>query len=348
MVLALTALVVGGCGWIDDGDGDEAAPTTTTTAPAPPGLSQLPEVVADVSPSVVVVRAGPGEGSGVVWGGDGRIVTNDHVVATGGGSVTVVLADGSELPAEVVATDPYTDLALLQVDRTGLPVLDLADAVPEIGTPVVAIGNPLGFENTVSMGVISGARRSIPGAAGISPALVDLVQTDAAISPGNSGGALVDLDGRLVGITVAYLPPQATGAVSIGFAIPVPTVADVVDELVTRGRAVHAFAGFQLGPVTPRLARAYGLPEDGVIIGQVVAGAPADEAGLSAGDVIVGVEGEEVDGPESVLAAIRRAEPGDPLLLEVLPGGDEPAEAVRLDLAERPPPGGRPDDGGSP
>jgi S1-C subfamily serine protease len=136
---------------------------------------------------------------------------------------------------------------------------------------------------------------------------------------------------------VAYLPPQGTGAVSIGFAIPVSTVVDVVEELATTGRAVHAFAGVQLAPVTPRLAEAYGLPERGAVVLEVVPDSPASAAGLEGGDVVVGVDGSDVAGPETVLTAIRRSEPGDRLELRVrAPGGEE--RTVVLELAERPPP----------
>ncbi len=342
-VLALTGLQ--GCAWFDDDDATDSTTVTTTPITAPqneagvpddlpePGLASVPDLVETVSPAVVAIRTSFSEGSGVIWQSDGVVVTNDHVVA-GASDVQVVLANGTAVAAEVQATDPLTDLAVLRVDRTDLPVLERSSESPGVGTPVVAVGNPLGFANSVSIGIISGERRSLPGAARISPALVDLLQTDAAISPGNSGGALVGLDGRLVGITVAYLGPGQTGAVSIGFAIPVTTVTDVVQQLIENGEVVHAFAGLQLRPVTPELARAFDLPARAALVGEVVVGGPAAAAGLRAGDVVVGVDGEPVDSPEDVLAAIRRRRPGDEMELTIQRNGAEREFTLVLDARE--------------
>src|SRR6056297_1310403 len=338
-VVALTGLQ--GCALFDD---DDAADTTTPDTAEPPtgeageisatGLPAIPAVVETVSPAVVAIRTSFSQGSGVIWQSDGIVVTNDHVV-TGASDVQVVLADGTAVDAQIQATDPFTDLAVLQIDRTDLPVVERSSDAPGVGTAVVAVGNPLGFENSVSVGIISGERRSLPGAAQISPALVDLLQTDAAISPGNSGGALVDLDGRLVGITVAYLGPGQTGAVSIGFAIPITTVTDVVEQLIETGEVVHAFAGLQLRPVTPELARAFDLPQRAALIGEVVAGGPAAAAGLRAGDVVVGVDGRPVTSPEDVLAAIRRRDPGDEMELTVQRNGAEREITLVLDVRSR-------------
>ncbi|HSL57135.1 MAG TPA: trypsin-like peptidase domain-containing protein [Acidimicrobiales bacterium] len=335
LLVALAVLALAGC----SSSNDDTATGSGADAPAEPSaaVDRVPGVVQDVAPSVVVIQTGEGAGSGVVWSADGSLVTNAHVVGDRR-EVTVLFADGEQRRAEVVATDVFTDLALLRVDRTGLPEIARADEVPPVGTGVVAIGSPLGFQNTVSVGVISGERRSIPGSAAVTPALVDLLQTDAAISPGNSGGALVDLDGRLVGIAVAYLPPQATGAVSIGFAIPVPTVVDVIGQLAADGRAVHAFAGLQLAPVTPRMAEAFDLPAAGALVGEVVPDGPADRAGIEPGSVIVAVDGSMVRGPEDVLAAIRRADPGDELAVTLAGQGEAVDRDVTIELVERPSP----------
>src|SRR6056297_2712236 len=338
-VVALTGLQ--GCALFDD---DDAADTTTPDTAEPPtgeageisatGLPAIPAVVETVSPAVVAIRTSFSQGSGVIWQSDGIVVTNDHVV-TGASDVQVVLADGTAVDAQIQAADPFTDLAVLQIDRTDLPVVERSSDAPGVGTAVVAAGNPLGFENSVSVGIISGERRSLPGAAQISPALVDLLQTDAAISPGNSGGALVDLDGRLVGITVAYLGPGQTGAVSIGFAIPMTTVTDVVEQLIETGEVVHAFAGLQMRTVTPELARAFDLPLRAALIAEVVPGGPAATAGLRAGDVVVGVDGEPVDSPEDVLTAIRRRDPGDEMELTVRRNGAERDFTLVLDTRNR-------------
>ena len=325
---------------------------TTTTVPAttsvpddlrPPdgvgGLELVPELVRRVEPSIVailVTRAGvqDGEGSGVIVRSEGVIVTNNHVVA-GATDVTVALADGTQLPATVEATDPVSDLAIVRVDRDGLPAVELAEGYPEIGQLAVAVGNPLGFENTVTAGIISGLGRSIPASAAQGgQSLVDLVQTDAAISPGNSGGALIGPDGRLVGINVAYIPPAA-GAVSLGFAIPAPTVRDVVDELLEDGTAEHAYIGVQLATVTPQAAEQLGLAVDsGAAVLSVEPGSPADVAGLQQGDVITGIDGEEVRDLQGLLTQLRRYDPGDAAELTVV--GEDGDERVPIEFATRP------------
>ena len=160
------------------------APTTATS-----DWERIPDIVAAVEPSVTSIVQANGEGSGVVWNDEGVIVTNNHVVE-GVDQVTVVYADGKRADGRVLATDPLSDLAIVRTDRTDAPPARFATEVPPVGSLAIAIGNPLGFENSATAGIISGSQRSIPGSASQSPALVDLIQTDAAISPGNSGGAL--------------------------------------------------------------------------------------------------------------------------------------------------------------
>jgi len=286
------------------------------------GLELVPELVRRVEASIVAVlvtRGGveSGEGSGVIVRSEGVIVTNNHVVS-GGTDITVALADGSQLPATLEATDPLSDLAILRIDRDGLPAMELADRYPEIGQLAVAVGNPLGFENTVTAGIISGLGRSIPASAAQGgQSLVDLIQTDAAISPGNSGGALIGSDGRLVGINVAYIPPAA-GAVSLGFAIPSPTVSDVVDELLVDGTAEHAYMGVQMATVTAQAADQLGLSVDsGAAVLFTEAGSSAEEAGLREGDVITAIDGAVVRDLPSLLTRLRRYDPGDTARLAV-------------------------------
>jgi len=288
------------------------------------------DVYRRLEPSVVSVRVraavAGGEGSGVVIR-PRRIVTNDHVVA-GVDRAEVALASGERLPARVVGRDPRTDLAVLAVDRD-LPPARLADGLPAVGAPAIAIGNPLGFEGSVTAGIVSGLERSIPSG-GTTPALVNLIQTDAAISPGNSGGALVGHDGRVMGINVAYIPPQA-GSVSIGFAIPAPTVRDVVAQLVEDGTVEHAYLGVQLRPLTPAVAEQLGVDvPEGAVVADVTADGPAAAAGLRPGDVIVGAAGEPVASVEDVLAEIRRRRPGDALRLELSRDGRRSVATVRL------------------
>lgn len=321
---------------VDEDDDTPGAATTTVPAEAPPpiessvsggdaltDLELIPELVRQVEASIVAVlvttRAGveSGEGSGVIVRSEGVIVTNNHVVA-GGTDITVALADGSQLPATLEATDPLSDLAILRIDRDGLPAMELADRYPEIGELAVAVGNPLGFENTVTAGIISGLGRSIPASAAQGgQSLVDLIQTDAAISPGNSGGALIGSDGRLVGINVAYIPPAA-GAVSLGFAIPSPTVSDVVGELLEDGTAEHAYMGVQMATVTAQAADQLGLTIDsGAAVLSAEAGSPAEEAGLREGDVITAIDGAVVRDLPGLLTRLRRYDPGDKARLTV-------------------------------
>jgi serine protease DegQ len=296
-------------------------------------FARIPEIVRMVQPSVVAVLTDVGEGSGVVWRKDGLIVTNHHVVA-GASTVELAFADGKRNPAQVLATDELTDLALLRSERGDLPEAVFASALPVVGELAIAIGNPLGFENTVTAGVISGLHREIPGAAALAPALVDLIQTDAAISPGNSGGALVGGDGEVVGINVAYIPPQL-GALSIGFAIPSPTVRDVVGQLLENGTVRHPFIGIQTAPLTPEIARLLQVEADGgVLVLEVVPGGPAEQAGMRPGDVIMSVDGEPVDSVEAFLGALRARHPGDHLEVEVLRNGQP--QAFDVILAERP------------
>lgn len=326
-LVALLALAPSACRDSENG----ATGSAPTTAPlATSGFAAIPGIVAEVEPSVVAVLTDLGEGSGVVWNAEGLVLTNHHVVVDAR-SIELAFADGERAPAEVVATDPLTDLALLRTERRDLPAATFADDLPVIGEMAIAIGNPLGFENTVTAGIISGLHRSIPGSALQTQALVDLLQTDAAISPGNSGGALVDGDGEVVGINVAYIPPQAR-AVSLGFAIPAPTVTDAARQLLETGSVRHAFFGIQPGPLTPQVARLLDVDVDGgVLVLDVVEEGPAEMAGIRPGDVIVTVDGTEVDAVESFLGELRRQEPGDRLRIGLVREDERLEVTVVLD-----------------
>jgi serine protease DegQ len=283
---------------------------------------QIPAIVAEVEPSVVSVLRADAEGSGVVWSADGIIVTNNHVVE-GVTKVKIAFADGTRVDGDVVATDPLSDLAVVRAARTNLPAATFADQLPPVGSLAIAIGNPLGFENSVTAGIISGTGRAIPGAAQDAPALIDLVQTDAAISPGNSGGALVGGDGRIIGVNVAYIPPEAS-AVSIGFAIPAPTVKDVVEQLLATGKVLHAYLGVQPAELTPQIAEQFNLSRDtGALVVDVVADGPAGAAGLEAGDVITAIGGVQVNTVEDLLGALRKHRPGEKVDVRIVRGSDE-------------------------
>jgi serine protease DegQ len=211
------------------------------------------DIVNNVQPSVVTVLVDNGLGSGIIYDSNGDIVTNNHVVA-GSLHYTVALATGERLTATLVGTDPQTDIAVVHVDRSSLPPATFASGVPPVGSLAVVIGSPLGFEDTVTAGVISGIGREIPGSASQGTPLVDLIQTDAAISPGNSGGAVVDAAEQVVGMSEAYIPPSV-GAVAIGFAIPAATVTRVADDIIAGQPVQHTYLGIRYGAVTAQVAQ---------------------------------------------------------------------------------------------
>lgn len=332
VLLALTTLMPA-CTGADEVFDDESDDDEGTEA----GLAQVPEIVREVQPVVVAVLVeaprGLGQGSGVIVREDGVIVTNEHVVREAEG-IEVALADGTRLDAELIATDALTDLALLRVDvGRELPTATFADDVPDVGELAVAVGNPLGFENTVTAGVVSGLERDLPAGRQGSTALMGLLQTDAAISPGSSGGALVDAEGEVMGVSVAFIPPE-TGAVSVGFAIPSVVVEEVVDELLTSGEAQHGFLGVQVAPLTPQVAeRLETEASSGAVVLDVVEGSPAEEAGIEAGDVVVEVDGNEVTDVGDFLQVVRRADPGAELMLVVQRDGER--EQLSVTLSER-------------
>jgi serine protease DegQ len=320
--------------------GSGAADTNadSSSSDGPGGLEDVPEIVQDVLPSVVAIlvetEQGTGGGSGVIWSEDGTIVTNDHVVATAT-DVQVVFASGERVDAEVRATDPQTDLAIVQVDRDGLPPATFSDSFPAVGSLAIAMGSPLGFQNTVSAGIISGLHRILPADPGGAALMTDLIQTDAAISPGNSGGALVDGEGEVIGINEAYIPPSS-GAVAIGFAIPAPIVTDTVEELIANGEASHAFLGIQPAPLTPQIAERFNIEtETGVVVLDLVAGSAAEAAGLEPGDVIVLIGDREIAQVEDLFAVIQASDPGETVTVTVLRGGDR--REFDVTFADRPP-----------
>ncbi len=331
-VVVIAAVVVAGCSIGSDDDSQAQQQTTETSTPTTPAqgapsdpFGRIPALVREVQPSVVSVSvqgvAGEGEGSGVIWSDDGTIVTNEHVVADAQ-EVDVVLASGDRIDAEVVTSSTDFDLAVLRVERAGLPAAQFADTLPEVGELAVAIGNPLGFENTVTAGIVSGLHRSIPSG-GLTPALVDLIQTDAPISPGNSGGALVGGDGEVIGINVAYLPPGVTGAVSLGFAIPAPTATQVVQQLLDTGRVELAFLGIRPVQVTDELAERFGLAVDeGVAVTIVEEGSAAARGGIAEGDVIVAFDDEPIATVEDLFGQLRRRRPGEDVVVTVVRDGD--------------------------
>jgi serine protease DegQ len=319
-----------------------AAPTPVVPPPAPPAVSQaltfdrLPDLVARAQPKVVTIfargPAGEGQGSGVIWDREGTIVTNAHVV-DGATSISVALASGDRLAAKLRARDPLSDVAVLTVGRRGLPAATFAKKLPRPGEFALAIGSPLGLENTVTAGIVSGLHRSVPSG-GQTPALVDLIQTDAPISPGNSGGALVNGKGVVIGLNVAYIPPEAR-AVSIGFAIPAPTVSSVVTQLLEAGTVRHAFLGITPAPLTPALAQQFGLTRsEGVLVLEAVPGSGAARAGVQPGDLIVAIERRPVRTVEDLYAELRKHTSGKQIDLTIVTAQKE--RHVAVTLSERP------------
>lgn len=279
----------------------------TAPAPAEPDTG-FADVVDRIGPSVVTVQVGEGVGSGVVLRPD-IVVTNQHVVGRQR-DVTIAYADGARSPGTVLATDTVTDLAVVRTERKDLPVPEFRMELPRPGDRALAIGSPLGFQNSVTAGIISGLHREIPGSAAQTQSLVDLIQTDASISPGNSGGALLDSLGRVVGINEAYIPPTE-GAVSLGFAIPSATVVDVADQLLANGTATHPYLGVSLGRLTPDIRQRLGVRTDhGALLLNVDQAGPAAGTGLRTGDVVVEFAGKDIRAVQDLLSALRQTKPG--------------------------------------
>lgn len=335
------------------GPGTSRTTITVTTGPGPvtAQVSPAEAVAAAVGPSVVNVavegtRPGlggrfSGEGSGVILTSDGMIITNNHVISEDDrpvDTIEVTLATGEKLPATIVGRDPLTDLAVIKVEKPGLPaatfIEDMADV--KIGEYAIAIGSPLGFANSVTLGVVSGLQREIavPAAQG-GQALIDLIQTDAAISPGNSGGALANSAGQVIGINVAYLPPGSTGAQNVGFAIQADLAVSVAQQLIQNGRVSHAYMGVRPVTVTAALQEQFGLSRDsGVLLGQVDPDTPADRAGLRTGDIIIRLDDTVLTSEADLFKFLRKKRPGDIVTVVIDREGRELSLPLRL--GERP------------
>ena len=241
-----------------------------------------------------------GKGSGFIVTKDGYILTNNHVVE-GAEKITVTLLDGRQLKAELIGNDPTFDLAVIKVNSKELPVLPMGDSDQSmVGEWVVAIGNPHGFENSVTAGVISGKNRTLQ-APGVN--FQGFLQTDAAINPGNSGGPLIDLKGEVIGINTAIVP-YAQG---MGFAVPINMAKQVMDDLIKNGEVKHGWLGVAVQGMTPGFAEAYSIPvKEGAVITHVVPDSPADKASLQPGDVIVGIDGKAVKSHQDVVMLVRK------------------------------------------
>jgi S1-C subfamily serine protease len=377
---ALAAGLLAACGGDDDGEDT----TTTTTlggredvvVQASNGEFDPQEVYAEAAPGVVTIRSvfggnsaagilgggrAAGQGSGFVVSDDGEIVTNAHVVtdaqASGGGDINeaqevyVEFPDRNQVPAEIVGFDPFADVALLQVepDDVDLHPLELGSSGDvAVGQPVAAIGSPFGEENSLSIGVVSAAGRSVESLTDFQ--IDDAIQTDAAINPGNSGGPLLDAEGRVLGINQQIR--TASGAdEGVGFAVPVDLIQRSIEQLRDDGDPDYAYIGVTTQALYPQLADRLEVDADtGALIAEVVPGSPADEAGLEGGDqetrfqgaqitvggdVIVSVDGERLVEEADLARFIAAKSPGDTVNLEVI-RDDGDTEDLEVTLGERP------------
>jgi len=362
LVVAAVGLGAIEAGWVGD-DGDSGGATTAPAGQAnlvsneagrsdsggsDDGLS-VGEIYERDAAGVAFIRAGQASGSGFVIDDEGHILTNAHVVE-GAKDITVEVGeDGEQREATLVGADPSSDVALLDVDESDdLTALELGDSgTTEVGDPVVAIGNPFGLDRTVTSGIVSAKQRQIQAPNGFS--ISDVIQTDAAVNPGNSGGPLLDSGGRVIGIN-SQIASTSGANDGVAFAVPIATAKDVVDQLLDGGSVRRAYLGITGGDVTSEVAEALDLTvERGAIVEQVFEGGPAADAGLegsdgqaniagqaipSGGDVITDLNGEPIEGMEEVITAVNTGEPGDELKLTVVRDGDE--KQLTVTLGERP------------
>jgi putative serine protease PepD len=337
-----------------------AASSSSSSASQPPAVvnstGTLPNwgtVAAAVEPSVVSVQVesgnNGGEGSGIVLDTQGRILTNNHVVAdaAGGGTIMVVLSDGRGYPATVVGTDSSTDLAVIKMKTvpSGLkPATFGNSSAVKIGDSVMAIGNPLGLSDTVTTGIVSALNRPVRTTnsgqsnqlGGGEQVVTNAIQTDAAINPGNSGGALVDSGGRVIGITssIASLGSSLggqSGSIGLGFAIPINEAKDVADQLVASGTVQHAFLGVTLQDSAVSVD---GAQRQAAVIRSVSNGTPASQAGITSGDAVIGINGQPIDSSDSLIGTVRALKPGTKVTLTVVRDGAR--KDISVTLAQRP------------
>jgi putative serine protease PepD len=340
--LALVAAAVGGgavgagvmAAVEDDGTTATATATGREVADQSQGSTALSALYKQVSPSVVEIQVEsqadspfgqPQSGTGTGWMYDAtHVVTNQHVIA-GTNEATIRFEDGREVQARVIGSDPSTDVAVLELDEGADAPAALERGSTEsleVGDPVVAIGSPFGLEGSLTTGVVSGLGRTIQAPDGF--AIDDVVQTDAALNPGNSGGPLLDLEGRVVGMN-AQIASESGSNSGIGYAIPIETIQSVVEQLLEDGEVRHAYLGVQLADAENN---------GGARIVEVVQGGPADDAGIQNGDVVVSAGGQDVQNGDDLRNAVNARQPGDQLELELRRDGD--TRNVTVELGTRP------------
>ena len=265
-------------------------------------------------------------GSGVILTDDGYIATNNHVVAAAD-QVRVVLPDGKEFTAKIIGTDPHTDLAVVKVDGTTLSAITVTDSDNvDVGDIVLAVGNPFGVGQTVTSGIVSAKSR---GGMGIVD-YEDFIQTDASINPGNSGGALIDAEGRLIGINTAILS-RTGGNQGVGFAVPINLLRNVMDQLITTGKVTRGYLGVVIQPVTPDLAQEFKLPnQSGALVSEVTPASPGAKAGLKEGDVITEFNGKKVADNRQLRFIAAQTPPGTKVPIKIVRDGKEQSLTVEL------------------
>ncbi|MDQ0125659.1 serine protease DegS [Pseudomonas lini] len=271
-------------------------------------------------------------GSGVIMSPEGYLLTNNHVTS-GADQIVVALKDGRETLARVIGSDPETDLAVLKIDLKHLPSITVgrSDNI-RIGDVALAIGNPFGVGQTVTMGIISATGRNQLGLNNYE----DFIQTDAAINPGNSGGALVDANGNLTGINTAIFS-KSGGSQGIGFAIPVKLAMDVMKSIIEHGQVIRGWLGIEVQPLTQELAESFGLSgRPGIVVAGIFRDGPAQKAGLQLGDVILAIDGEPAGDGRRSMNQVARIKPTDKVTIEVMRNGKELKLTAEIGL--RPPP----------
>jgi len=378
LALLAVAALLAGCGGRDNDDDKSGAQTATTRVEvlrtldsggsAPRGSFDPGQVYDHVSPGVVTVIAtglgrslsdggGAGQGSGFVVSEKGEILTNAHVVTSGTGSaieradsIYIDFPDGNQVEAEIVGFDPFSDVALLKVDPTGLTLRPLplgAARDVKVGAPVVAIGSPFGEAQSLSVGVVSATERSIASLTGFQT--TGAIQTDAAINHGNSGGPLIDANGRVLGINSQIQTTSGDGT-GVGFAVPVEIVKRSLQQLREQGRVHYAYLGVSSAVIYPQLAERFKLPaKRGVWVQEVPAGGPADDAGIRAsgpierfqarpwvtgGDIILALGKTKIADDDDLAQALLAYEPGDSVDVALLRDGER--RTVKVKLGERP------------
>ncbi len=270
-------------------------------------------------------------GSGVIFSDQGYILTNHHVIG-GADAIQVFLRDGRSATAKVIGSDPETDLAVLKIDLKNLPAITLGKSERvRVGDVTLAIGNPFGVGQTVTMGIVSATGRS---ALGINT-FENFIQTDAAINPGNSGGALVDARGNLIGINTAIFS-QTGSSVGIGFAIPTSLAKDVMEQIIQHGRPLRGWLGIEAQTLTPELLDAFGLKKgtEGLVITALYRNGPAHKAGVEPGDVLIAIDGRKIGDARETLLAISNHKPGERIRLDLIRDG-KPL-TIEATAAERP------------